>query len=325
MKVSVIIPAYNIEKYIARCLTSLTKQTLKDIEIIVVNDGSTDNTLNVIREISSKDKRIKIIDKQNQGSIEARKSGMQIANGEYLLFVDGDDWLELDTIEKLYNNSKFNKSDIVLYNGYFSFDNHKKKLNTFKSEINENSIKDLLLDNICAGLAFKMIKHEYIKLNNITFVNNISYAEDLATSISLFLFNPKISYVDEYLYNYYQREDSITKIVTDKTLEVDVALKFIYTKLKEHDMYEIYKEEYEYMVYNHIMEYQLLEKYYKYRNLGKKLQQQYKEYNININRNKYISHRISKYSLSQKIRTKAYCKSYDLGQIYDTVINIKKG
>ena len=131
MKVSIIIAAYNIDQYIERCINSIINQTLKDIEIIVVNDGSKDRTLDIIKDIASKDSRIKIIDKQNQGLIEARKSGMKIANGEYLLFVDGDDWLEIDTLEKLYKNAKSNNSDIVIYNAYNSYDNSKYKLNIF--------------------------------------------------------------------------------------------------------------------------------------------------------------------------------------------------
>ena len=101
MKVSVIIPAYNIEDYIGRCLESIIKQTLKDIEIIVVNDGSNDNTLAIINVFARKDNRIKIVDKKNKGSIEARKSGFKVANGEFILFIDGDDWIENDCLEIL--------------------------------------------------------------------------------------------------------------------------------------------------------------------------------------------------------------------------------
>lgn len=127
IKVSIIVAAYNIEKYIYKCIDSIRKQTFKDIEIIIVNDGSTDSTLNIIRNLALKDSRIRIIDKKNEGLIEARKSGLDVANGEYILFVDGDDWLELDALEKLYNNAINNNSDIVIYNAYNSYDNNKIK------------------------------------------------------------------------------------------------------------------------------------------------------------------------------------------------------
>ncbi|MDU4936124.1 MAG: glycosyltransferase family A protein, partial [Peptostreptococcaceae bacterium] len=102
MKVSIIIAAYNIEDYINRCLNSIVNQSFKDIEIIVVNDGSTDNTINIINNFAKNDVRIKVIDKKNGGLIEARKSGLARASGEYILFLDGDDWLHIEAIEKLY-------------------------------------------------------------------------------------------------------------------------------------------------------------------------------------------------------------------------------
>ena len=94
MKASIIIAAYNIETYIRRCIISIINQTLKDIEIIVVNDGSTDNTLGIIKELYKLDNRIIIVNQENKGLIEARKSGLNIAKGEYILFVDGDDWID---------------------------------------------------------------------------------------------------------------------------------------------------------------------------------------------------------------------------------------
>ena len=99
-KISVIVAAYNVEEYIERCLNSLVDQTMDDIEIIVVNDGSKDATLEKIDQYTG-DRRIKVIDKENCGLIEARKSGLSVAEGEYVQFVDGDDWLKKDACEKL--------------------------------------------------------------------------------------------------------------------------------------------------------------------------------------------------------------------------------
>ena len=145
MKASIIIAAYNIETYIRRCIISIINQTLKDIEIIVVNDGSTDNTLGIIKELYKLDNRIIIVNQENKGLIEARKSGLNIAKGEYILFVDGDDWLEINTLELLYNNAKENKSDIIIYNAFLSYDDRKEKFDViFDSYIDENDyIKNL--------------------------------------------------------------------------------------------------------------------------------------------------------------------------------------
>ena len=88
VQVSIIVPVYNVEKYLSKCLESLINQTLKDIEIICVNDGSTDNSLSILKEYANKDSRIKIIDKQNEGVSVARNTGIEVATGEYLMFVD---------------------------------------------------------------------------------------------------------------------------------------------------------------------------------------------------------------------------------------------
>ena len=113
-KVSVIVPAYNTEKFIRRCLHSLVRQSLKEIEIIVVNDGSTDSTAEKIREIAGFDRRVKVISQNNQKQGAARNRGMKAASGEYLGFVDSDDWVNDNYFEKLYSAAKKYDSDIAL-------------------------------------------------------------------------------------------------------------------------------------------------------------------------------------------------------------------
>lgn len=114
IKVSVIVPVYNVEKFLPECLDSLINQTLKDIEIICVNDGSKDNSLTILQKYAQKDSRIKIIDQQNQGLSAARNSGMKTASGEFIGFVDSDDWVDLNYYEKLYNAAKKFDSDIAV-------------------------------------------------------------------------------------------------------------------------------------------------------------------------------------------------------------------
>ena len=113
-KVSVVVPAYNVEKYIERCLVSLIKQTLREIEIIVVDDGSTDFTSGIINAFAKIDKRIKVIMQENLKQGSARNNGMKIAKGEYIGFVDSDDWVDFAYFEKMYNAVKKYGSDIAL-------------------------------------------------------------------------------------------------------------------------------------------------------------------------------------------------------------------
>ena len=113
-KVSVILPVYNAEKYVSATLESLITQTLTEIEIICVNDGSKDNSLKILKEFEKKDNRIMIIDKENQGVWKARMDGIKKAKGEYITFNDADDYVKEDFLESLYKNITENKSDIAI-------------------------------------------------------------------------------------------------------------------------------------------------------------------------------------------------------------------
>ncbi|MBO4707168.1 MAG: glycosyltransferase [Elusimicrobiaceae bacterium] len=117
-KISILVPAYNVEKYISRCLDSLVNQTLKEIEIICINDGSTDSTLSIIETYAQKDKRIKIIDKQNEGYGKSMNRGLDMATGEYIGIVESDDFAELNMFEILYNTAIKNNVEVVKSNFY---------------------------------------------------------------------------------------------------------------------------------------------------------------------------------------------------------------
>ena len=127
MKVSIIVPVYNMEKRLNKCLDSLINQTYKNIEIIVVNDGSMDHSLDIIREYQAKDSRINVINQRNMGISEARNNGLAIATGDYLCFADSDDYVELDMIEELVNKITTDKSDIVVCD-YYMFDDQTRKV-----------------------------------------------------------------------------------------------------------------------------------------------------------------------------------------------------
>ena len=113
-KVSIIIPVFNAEKYLEKCLDSLVNQTLEDIEIICIDDGSTDNSLEILKTYEQKDKRIKVLQQTNKKQGAARNYGIREAIGEYIGFVDSDDWAELDMFEKLYNKAISTDSDITM-------------------------------------------------------------------------------------------------------------------------------------------------------------------------------------------------------------------
>lgn len=321
--VSVIVAAYNIEDYIDRCINSIINQSFNEIEIVVVNDGSTDGTLKKIKQFKSRDNRIKIIDKNNEGLIEARKTGLKVAKGDYILFVDGDDWLEQECIEKLVNSAVKNDADIVLYNIYNTNGNNKKKLATFNSAMSEkikaDPLRNILLDNILPAIFAKFIKKEFLDKNNIQFPDNISFAEDLALSTNLFINKPKIELLEDSLYNYYYRTDSISRKITNKILEVDEAIEFIKDRLIENEQYEKYKQEFEYMVFRHLFISKILriETLFKVR---KKIYMQYKNRNIDYKKNKYINDELSNGNTNLRIRIKIYDFNYYIGTMIDLLL-----
>ena len=125
--VSIIVPIYNEEKYLGHCLESLLDQSYENLEIICVNDGSTDNSLEILNEYSKRDFRVKLFVQPNQGLSISRNNGLSKANGEYVLFVDCDDWIERDTIKLLYENAQMNDSEVVLYNSVEEYTNRQRK------------------------------------------------------------------------------------------------------------------------------------------------------------------------------------------------------
>ena len=225
IKVSIIATFYNLEDYVERCVDSLSSQTLQDIEIICVNDGSKDNTIRILQELAKNDNRIKIIDKKNEGVSIARNTGINSASGEYIMFVDGDDFLEIDACEKLYNKAIKSDVDIVIFQKKYVYQLKKTKLcKYFKKSLYYRTIKNepfFLFDKIpetynavhslyCWDKFYKKnLLHKY----NLYFPKDINLAEDNIFIYNTFLKNPKIVIIDEYLYNYYvSRINSLTKL-----------------------------------------------------------------------------------------------------------------
>ena len=203
-KISVIIPVYNVEKYIKKCLDSVVNQTFKDIEIIVVNDGSPDNSSKIIKEYMKEDKRIKYYEKDNGGQGSARNLAITKSTGEYLIFVDSDDYIDLNMLEKMYDYAKKSKLDIVVCNGYLDVNDDITNFDNFNSSINDLQKRYIVSQT---GPCLKLIKAEIIKKNNLLFVENHIY-EDIAIVPAYALFTDKIGYIDERFYYYVQRSNS---------------------------------------------------------------------------------------------------------------------
>ena len=216
VKLSVVIPVYNCEKYLEKCLNSVINQTYQDIEIICINDGSTDNSLNILKEYALKDPRIKIISTANMGLSNARNVGIKKASGEYISFVDSDDWLEPQAYQLAIEAFIQHNTDFVAYLSNIVPDNdnidpnwlnitknyHKLKLNG----VNYIDIKTYKKTTVTVNN--KIFKTSIIKNNDINFPVGILF-EDNAFITKYFLHGKLGYYIDIPLYNYRQRKDSI--------------------------------------------------------------------------------------------------------------------
>lgn len=220
--ISVIIPIYNVDKYLKECLDSLTNQTLKSIEIICINDGSTDKSLEILNEYVNKDNRFILINQENKGQSIARNIGVSMAKGEYLYFMDSDDWIESVSLEKLYNTSKSKDLDVLLFGArsFFEYstlqdefpymtDNYKITIETDKTFLGINMFEQLVLNSqYYASPVLKLIKRSFYKYIGISFYPNIIHEDELF-SFKLLLQAKKVSCITDRLYNRRIREDSV--------------------------------------------------------------------------------------------------------------------
>ena len=212
IKISIIIPVYNTESYLNKCLDSVVKQDIEDFEIICVNDGSTDGSMEILKKYERLDTRIKIISQENQGVSLARNKALGISNGEYVMFVDSDDWLEENCLSLIYDAIKKADSDVMEFRNDCYFGNIRKAGNfTELKEYQTNKDSFGIVPSLYL-IWNKIYKRDFINLNNIKFPENITNAEDGVFNLECLYANPRFS-VDYTLgYHYRQlRDGSVTK------------------------------------------------------------------------------------------------------------------
>lgn len=251
-KISVIVPIYNVEKYLEQCLESIINQTLKDIEIICINDGSTDNSLNILNKYATKDKRIKIINQENKGLGATRNVGIKLAKGEYISFIDSDDFLELTTYEETYKISKENNLDFLMFR-LINYDDEKdeyytsnyydmsKIANTVGDEIfNYKDLGDEIF-SIAVSACNKLYNREFIMKNNFKFPENTAF-EDNPFFWNVFLNSKRVFFYKKHLY---KRRRHLNSIIGNKgknhidTIEINNIVINIF---KNHALFDQYKD-----------------------------------------------------------------------------------
>ena len=272
MKVSVIVPVYNTEKYLRRCLDSLVNQTIEDIEIIVINDCSPDNSKEILKEYKKKYKdKIKVFhNKTNKGIGYNRNYGIKKATGEYIGFADSDDWVNETMYDKLYKKAKTDKLDLVLCNFHKMLEKENDLEEIASSEIsyfkntNLKQTPNLLLDVELAPWN-KLYKKELIK--EITFPENLKY-EDTIFVLKAMARSKKIGMVDEKLNYYLVRSKSETTVMNKKVYDILKVSKMMIDELKSHDYYNDVKDYAEAMTIRNLFRYTLQQRYQKDKKLA---------------------------------------------------------
>lgn len=262
-KLSVIVPVYNVEKYLEKCLNSIINQTYKNLEIICIDDGSPDNSIKILEKYQLKDKRIRVIRQENKGLGATRNIGINVATGTYISFIDSDDWIELDMFEKCIEVFKKYNVDLVDCSTYYDSTINSQKVRdlrklNYKNDYNGEEYFKLLVRNnlFSASSCNKVFKLKNIKRDNIYFPEN-KYNEDFYFVFVYLILSKKIGIVEAPMYHYLiSRENSITnKINQNDVVDSIFMKKNIEETLKKKGQIEILSEvEYQEYIFNWIIQ-----------------------------------------------------------------------
>ena len=249
VNLSCIVPIYNSEKYLSKCLDSLTNQTMKNYEVILVDDGSTDNSKKIVDEyIKLYPDKFKYFYQKNMGQASARNLGLKKAEGEYIFFVDSDDYLELDACQKVYECANENDYDILSFELEEELeDGTKKSSNYYKFTDVSDDKKYILCETSSVN---KIIRKSILIENNLQFVENYIY-EDLELIPRLILYTKKVCFIEDKLYHYVIHNNS-----TMRQKEYNSKLQnifFVMNSLKNSLENTEYKEELEYLYIEHLL------------------------------------------------------------------------
>ena len=221
MKITVVVPVYNVEKYIEKCLMSIKNQSFNDYECLIINDGTKDNSIDIAQKIIQGDERFKIINKENGGLSDTKNLGIKLAKGDYICFVDSDDYIDEKMLEKAYKMAVKHDSDITCFDLYYEYDNGNKKISigAYKEVSSYQEDYELLYINNSSNN--KLYKTSFIK--DKSFIKGRWY-EDLAVIPIWIAKANNVSYVNEPLYHYLQRDGSISHSADPRIFDIYKAI-----------------------------------------------------------------------------------------------------
>ena len=247
-EVSVIVPVYNVEKYLERCLNSLVNQTLENIEIIIVNDGTKDNSEEIIKKFIDKyPQKIVYLKKENGGLSDARNYGIPYAKGEYIAFLDSDDYVEKDIYKEMYELAKKENSDMVECDFLWEYPDKTRE------DIGQvyNGKKEML-EKVRVVAWNKLIRKSILEKTQIQFPKGLRY-EDVEFTYKLIPYLNKVSFIKKPYIHYIQRENSISNVQNERTKEIFEVLDNVINYYKENNFYDEYKDELEYVYARYLL------------------------------------------------------------------------
>lgn len=222
IKISIIIPVYNASDSIRKMLDSILAQNLHEFEVLMIDDGSTDESGRILDEYSAKDKRFKVFHKQNEGVAMARQLGVDNAKGEFCIHADADDWMDSTMLEELYAKAKAEDADVVIADYFISSKHGETICKQQPSELSpEHVLQDMFANKLFGALWHKLVRTDLYKKYNAKFFKGINHCEDLLVWVQL-LQHPevKITYLPMAFYHYVANDTSITRHFTRKTYEM---------------------------------------------------------------------------------------------------------
>ncbi|WP_407306699.1 glycosyltransferase family 2 protein [Klebsiella quasipneumoniae] len=221
-KVSVIVPVYNTERYVERAIISLMEQTLDDVQFIIIDDGSKDNSLNIIKQViaryPARQGQVTLISRENRGVAATRAQGMELATGDYVIHLDSDDWAELNWLEALYTKAIEDNADVVICDYYKVYKNKKIEVSQNVLPSPYNCVKKLFNRKLSNSNWDKLVRKKYLMIMKLVLLMAWIWGGFLVTLLVL-LNSKKISYINKPLYYYNKNNDSsLTKSYSNKTL-----------------------------------------------------------------------------------------------------------
>lgn len=232
-KVSVIVPVYNAATTLRKCVDSLLAQTMKDFEVLLVDDGSTDGSGALCDEYAGKDDRVRVFHKDNGGVSSARQFGIDHALGEYTIHADPDDWVELDMLEELYKKAKETDADMVICDYWENGLTFQKRVTQQPSSLDASRVLQELFTHLHGSTWNKLIRRSCYQRYNVHFPEGINYCEDLYVCASLLKHDIRVDYFPKAFYHYYNdtTKDSLSRHYDENTLKKDLVIVESFNKL----------------------------------------------------------------------------------------------